>query len=103
MLQKHAKEIAETYTQNTDSWKQAAANLRTPYWDWASKPTPPDEVIAMENVTITQPDGSRKSVPNPLYRYQFHPVPSYFPDKMKAYTTTVRHPAAQDPVQSIKE
>ena len=103
MLQTHAKQIADTYTHDTDSWKKAAANLRTPYWDWASNPLPPDEVIAMEEITITKPDGTKQSVPNPLYHYNFHPVPSYFPSNVKSFNTTVRHPFAKNPVQSLKK
>lgn len=102
MIQKHAIDIAETYIRDTDAWKQAAANLRSPYWDWASKPVPPDEVIALENVTITGPDCTKKSVPNPLHHYKFHPLPSYFPSSVKTYETTVRHPFSRDPVKSLK-
>ena len=82
---------------------RAAANLRTPYWDWASKPLPPDEVITLEEVAVTHPDGSRKPVGNPLHHYTFNPVPSYFPDRVKGFGTTVRHPLAKDPLQSFKK
>lgn len=102
MIQQKAIAIAKTYKQNPDKWTAAAMNLRAPYWDWASKPLPPDEVIANEQITITLPDGTRKAVANPLFHYKFHPVPPYFPANVKPFSTTVRHPFAANPVQSLK-
>ena len=77
---------------NKDQYKLAAANLRAPYWDWAANSVPPDEVIALKNVTIVGPDGKRKSVTNPLYAYTFHPIDQSFPAPYNNWQTTFRHP-----------
>ena len=54
MIQKYAKEVAATYTtHDCAAWVQAAEELRQPYWDWAANAIPPDEVVALPKVTIT--------------------------------------------------
>ncbi|KAJ7190769.1 photo-regulated tyrosinase [Mycena pura] len=92
VLQLHAAEIAKTYKVDQDRWVKAAANLRAPYWDWASNTVPPPEVIADTTVTITRPDGTRGSVPNPLFGYQFHPIDKSFPEPYSQWHSTLRHP-----------
>ena len=89
--------IAGTYTVDQDAWKQAAQTLRHPFWDWAVKAVPPDEVIAMPQVVITGPNGQKVAVRNPLYHYIFHPVDPSFPAQFRNWTTTIRHPTTQGP------
>ncbi|KAI0318086.1 common central domain of tyrosinase-domain-containing protein [Amylostereum chailletii] len=90
-LQRHAIDIAETYTvPDRDMWMRAAVNLRAPYWDWASVSVPPDEVLSMANVEITRYDGKRVQVSNPLFRYTFHPVYPGFPAPFDQWNTTKR-------------
>lgn len=96
ILQQRAEEIAATYTVDKEGWKQAATNLRQPFWDWASNAIPPDQVIAQKQVTITRPDGKRVTVNNPLYHYSFHPIDSSFPDPYSGWPTTLRQPTSQD-------
>ncbi|KAF8805055.1 tyrosinase [Phlegmacium glaucopus] len=97
ILQQRAKEIAATYTVDKESWQQAANNLRQPFWDWARNSTPPDEVIALKQVTITGHDGKHIKVDNPLYHYKFHPIDPSFPDPYSGWQTTLRQPTSLDP------
>jgi len=106
-LQQHAQKIAATYTVDTEAWKQAAANLRQPFWDWALNSTPPDQVIALEQVTITGPNGNQIQVDNPLYHYNFHPIDPSFPFPYSNWQTTLRQPTdensdATDDIQQLK-
>lgn len=54
---------------------------------------PPDAVIKDANVTITDFDGRRVQIENPLIRYRFQGARPFSPPFDK-YTTTVRHPDA---------
>jgi hypothetical protein len=92
VLQQHAIAIADTYTVNRDLWQKAAADLRQPYWDWASNSVPPAEVISLQQVNITKPDGSRGSVQNPLFSYRFHPIDGSFPAPFSRWNSTLRQP-----------
>ena len=97
VLQRHAIAIADTYTVNRAAWQKAAAELRQPFWDWASNSVPPAEVISQQQVTITRPDGTRGQVPNPLFSYRFHPIDASFPAPYSRWTSTLRHPANARP------
>lgn len=106
VLQNYAKDIAKTYKIDQAQWEKAAADLRQPFWDWAKNTLPPPEVISLDKVTITTPDGLRAEVDNPLRRYRFHPIDASFPDPYDNWATTLRHPTtdgsdAQDNVQSL--
>ena len=96
ILQKHAIDIAETYTVDKQRWQQVAADLRQPFWDWARNSVPPSEVISLTQVTITTPDGKRTKVDNPLFHYAFHPIEPSFPDPYINWRTTFRHPTTLD-------
>jgi len=102
-----AQEVAATYTVDQAAWKAAASTLRQPYWDWAANSIPPDEVIALKTVTITGHDGKKKSVPNPLYHYPFHPIDPSFPSPYSGWPTTLRQPnstlpSATDDIARLK-
>ncbi|KDR79498.1 hypothetical protein GALMADRAFT_208846 [Galerina marginata CBS 339.88] len=97
ILQQRAAEVAATYTVDQASWKQAAANLRQPYWDWAAKAVPPDEVISLTQVTITGPKGTKIKVDNPLYHYKFHPIDKSFPAPYSGWPATLRQPNSTRP------
>ena len=112
VLQDHARKIAATYTTDRDAWREAAENLRQPYWDWAATAVPPDQVIALKKVTITKaPSGKTKEVDNPLYNYTFHPIDASFPEPYQEWKTTLRQPKydpddiedATDDPQRVKE
>ncbi|KAI0770097.1 photo-regulated tyrosinase [Fomes fomentarius] len=107
ILQKHALEIAATYTVDKEGWKKAAADLRQPFWDWATNSVPPAEVISEKQVTITGPDGKSHRVDNPLYHYRFHPIEPTFSEPYSNWSTTFRHPTsldanAQDDINKLK-
>lgn len=97
-MQQRAKEVAATYTSSDKAaWVQAAEQIRQPYWDWAANSVPPDEVIALKQVTITGPNGSRISVNNPLFHYTFHPIDSSFPSPFRSWPSTIRQPTSTRP------
>ncbi|KAJ6580116.1 tyrosinase [Mycena vulgaris] len=97
VLQTAAINIAATYTVDQDRFKKAAMELRQPYWDWARNSVPPAEVISLNQVTITAPNGQKIQVDNPLRRYTFHPIDPSFPDPYSGWQTTLRHPDSTDP------
>jgi tyrosinase len=90
LVQQHALTIAKQY-QEQPRWTNAAQNLRAPYWDWATNSVPPPEVISLETVNITTPNGNT-AVPNPLLQYRFNPISPSFPDPYSNWQTTIRHP-----------
>jgi tyrosinase len=56
-----------------------ANRVRLPYWDWAMDPPNAQEGVVPESVrcrthTVTFPNGTVADIPNPLYRYDFHPL-----------------------------
>jgi tyrosinase len=96
VLQSHAVTIAATYTVDGDDWKQAAKELRQPYWDWAKNSVPPPQVVQQKRVTIVGSDGYRTVVDNPLYRYTFDPIDRSFPGPYCHWQTTLRHPTSRE-------
>ncbi len=91
VLQQQALDIASQY-QDQQRWVGAAQNLRAPYWDWATNSVPPPEVISLQSVDITTPDGNTTTVPNPLYQYTFNPIDPSFLAPYQYWQTTIRHP-----------
>ncbi|KAA8567299.1 hypothetical protein MFRU_007g03280 [Monilinia fructicola] len=96
--------IAQQFTgSNSEAYHQAALTLRIPYWDWAANPANngpilPD-VLSNPTASITYPNGSTATVPNPLYSYKFHPlVPSDFRDSSpySIWNNTLRWPTSYD-------
>jgi tyrosinase len=97
-IQKKAVTIADKYTVNKASFQKAALELRQPYWDWAAKAIPPDEVISKARVTIIKPDGSKGLVDNPLLKYKFpNRKESIFPWPYSQWKTTMRTPTNLGP------
>ncbi|KAG8932443.1 hypothetical protein FRC02_001122 [Tulasnella sp. 418] len=109
VLQQYAIEKANEYQQQPagKTWVAIAEALRLPYWDWAAKAIPPDEVINQDHIDIVtpddklNPDGSwtTTSVVNPLWGYHFTPPLDksfsdydYFANWLK----TLRHPTSAD-------
>ena len=86
-MQKQAVRIAATYEVDKIAWERAALEIRQPYWDWAAKSVPPNEVLSSAQVEITGPDGSVVPVDNPLYNYEFS---ASFANAFKLSPTTVR-------------
>ena len=96
IIQSRAAAIAETYTVNRAAWRAAAAQLRQPYWDWAVNIIPPPEVISLEKVIITTPNGQRTEVDNPFLRYTFHPIDPSFRSPFNQWSTTLRCPTSEN-------
>ncbi|KAF9477267.1 tyrosinase [Pholiota conissans] len=95
VLQKRAIEIAEDYTFDCDDWMEAAVALRQPYWDWAIHSSPPPEVISMQQVTITNSNGERVLVNNPMYCYAFPQGElGSFAGHFQTWPTTLRCPTS---------
>ena len=78
------------------AWQQAAASLRMPYWDWALHPVPPPEVIELQTLNVTGPNGKVTVNPNPLLSYH------YKSDEPRVDNRpfTVRCPDRQNPNQT---
>ncbi|KAJ8507838.1 hypothetical protein ONZ45_g9821 [Pleurotus djamor] len=103
-LQQAAMTIALEY--KSDEWVRAAETMRLPYWDWASAPIPPDQVIAMPQITITTSSGPQ-TVANPFWGYVFHPIDPSFTGRWALWRKTLRQPSgtganAQDNVETLK-
>ncbi|KAF8964505.1 tyrosinase [Flammula alnicola] len=97
VLQSHAKEIAATYTVDHAHWRQAATELRQPYWDWAMHAIPPPEVISMKQIAIIGTHGKKIIVDNPLYHYKFpQPIEPSFQGAFNVWPTTLRRPTSAD-------
>ena len=91
-MQGHARRIAQTYRANKGDWKQAAKDIRQPYWDFAANSVPPDEVITLTRVKITVPDGRRIDVTNPLHHYTFQSRSPFGVSTSDEWVTTRRYP-----------
>lgn len=98
LLQSHAVEIANQYTSSdAAAWKQAAANFRLPYWDWAANAVPPTQVSSDAKVTIlAAPNATSTSVDNPILGYPFQPIDPSFPEPYSVWPRTLRHPTSED-------
>ncbi|KAF2196129.1 Di-copper centre-containing protein [Delitschia confertaspora ATCC 74209] len=90
--------IATFPTNQQQRWKNAAATLRMPYWDWAKVPpngeasTPTS--IRDKTVTVTTPSG-QQTIDNPLYSYNFGTVPSEMGGlPWNNFPVTLRRPVA---------
>lgn len=80
LLHEHAVSIAAEFPSGSTGtkYRDAAAKLRLPYWDWAQKPasgqpTVPKSISAV-TTTVKYPNGTQASILNPLYSYRFHPL-----------------------------
>ncbi|KAI4271546.1 MAG: hypothetical protein LQ337_005945 [Flavoplaca oasis] len=88
-------------------YRAAARTLRIPFWDWSLDATMPPEV-SQPTIYINAPEGT-VNVPNPLYSYTFHPLPSEdeFPPigsspngpKVWSFQSTVRYPDSNNQSQ----
>ncbi|KAH7396791.1 hypothetical protein DE146DRAFT_763956 [Phaeosphaeria sp. MPI-PUGE-AT-0046c] len=63
-----------------DGAMETANRVRLPFWDWAIDPPNSDgnmpSSLRRPMVTVTNPDGTKSDIRNPLYRYDFHPLKS---------------------------
>jgi tyrosinase len=74
----HARSIAERFPpRQRAAYRQAARNMRLPYWDWAQNGARvmPKSMVS-QGIRVTRPNGNRVTIRNPLSRYHFHPLNS---------------------------
>lgn len=61
-----------------DRYLRAAKDFRLPYYDWAirvpSGTSAFPSLIGSEKISVTDVDGKKKDIENPLYQFSFHPV-----------------------------
>jgi tyrosinase len=94
-MSEKAQAIAATY--NNQTWINAAAKVRLPYWDWAATPKDwPYSLISESNVSVATPTGSR-TVANPFATYKFkgqpYPASVFFPGEyLGEQKQTLRQP-----------
>ena len=86
----------------------AAKVLRQPFWDWASKMSPPAEVITLDEVEYVAPSGKTEKMENPFRRYNFQATQSTFPEAYQPWLKTLRHPDgtgadAKDDLKDLQE
>jgi tyrosinase len=93
--------VAEKFTTpDKEEWKQAARDIRQPYWDWGYWPNDPDyvslppECITMEELEIIDFDGKKVKIVNPMMRYKFHPIDPSFEGDFANWEYSIRYPDA---------
>lgn len=81
ILHGHALDIAKEHPagEARDKALETASKVRLPYWDWAMDPPSSKEgcmpaSLRRPTVNVTFPNGTKSSIANPLYRYDFHPL-----------------------------
>lgn len=92
------QEVIATFPRSQQQrWRDAAVDLRIPYWDWAQdggQDTVPS-IVRAPTVTVTKPNG-QVTIPNPLYSYSFgRSLPSEMGGgPWNSWPTTLRRPLA---------
>lgn len=81
ILHDRAVDIANEYPigEARNKAMSIADKVRLPYWDWAIDPPNSEEgcmpaSLRRRTATVTFPNGTKADIPNPLYRYDFHPL-----------------------------
>ncbi|KAF9699590.1 hypothetical protein EKO04_002625 [Ascochyta lentis] len=101
-LHANIQKIAENApADQLDRYRWAAYSFRMPYWDWAQgeqSGTVPGFFMTPTTVVAT-PEGRSIEIWNPLYKYEFKPVPSAgaFSGKWPNINHTIRWPASNNP------
>lgn len=59
-------------------YRWAASTFRMPYWDWSRGEQSGDvpDFFMTETTVVATPEGRNIEIWNPLYKYDFKPVPS---------------------------
>ena len=100
ILVQNAVDIANEF-QGSDQqrYRDAAATLRIPYWDWAAPQNGGNivpDVLVQNQISVNTPSGQR-NIDNPLYSYKFTKATQnliYSP--FVSWTQTYRNPVSQD-------
>ena len=100
ILVQNAVDIANEF-QGSDQqrYRDAAATLRIPYWDWAAPQnggnTVPD-VLVQNQISVNTPSG-QQTIENPLYSYKFtKSTQNLVYSPFASWTQTYRNPVSQD-------
>lgn len=87
----HIQHIAEHAPEDQiERYRWAASSFRIPYWDWSGGEQSGEvpEFFMSETIMVDTPEGRKIEIWNPLYRYNFNPVPSEgFDSKVSVPTT----------------
>ncbi|THZ10344.1 Di-copper centre-containing protein [Aureobasidium pullulans] len=102
-LYKHVQKAAQSFPAGAtrDKYVSAARNWRYPYWDWAAAPCSGCKafpaLVSDQWATVTTPTGVQ-TIPNPLFRYDFHPVSvsDMVYNPFASWDVTKRYPSSWD-------
>lgn len=83
-LYKHILAIVDQAPANRSHWISVADSFRIPYWDWALGDNGGEipDFFTRPFIQATDPSGNRRTIANPLFNFQFHPVDPGFADKV---------------------
>lgn len=79
MLHARIQRIAENApADQIERYRWAAASFRIPYWDWSQGGRSGDvpDFFMTETIVVNTPEGRNIEIWNPLYKYDFKPLPS---------------------------
>ncbi|KAF3001808.1 hypothetical protein E8E13_002868 [Curvularia kusanoi] len=79
ILHSRIQTIAEHAPSNQiDRWRWAAHSFRIPYWDWSQGDRSGEvpDFFMTETIMVETPEGRRMQMWNPLYKFDFKPVPA---------------------------
>ncbi|KAF1359583.1 tyrosinase [Lizonia empirigonia] len=101
-LHAHMQRLAESApADQVDRYRWAANSFRMPYWDWAegNQSSNVPDFFMTPTVVVPTPKGRNLEIWNPLYKYDFKPVPSAgaFDGKWSQINHTIRWPASNSP------
>lgn len=67
-----------------DRYRWAAYSFRMPFWDWSQGDQSGDvpDFFMTDTVQVDTPDGQRIEIWNPLFKFDFKPVPQGFEGKV---------------------
>ncbi|KAJ8111800.1 hypothetical protein OPT61_g5688 [Boeremia exigua] len=89
-----------------ERYRWAASSFRIPYWDWSQGEQSGDvpDFFMTETIVVHTPEGRNIEIWNPLYKYDFKPVPSRgFEGKWTQINHTVRWPASENPGEPSRQ
>ena len=92
--------VAASFTNASQkaTMQAAASTMRFPYWDWAAIPPSGGPAlptfVSSPTVTVTQPNGSAKQIPNPLYQHTFTSTSDLVYGPFVTWPNTLRYPSS---------
>ncbi|KAH6638401.1 hypothetical protein C7974DRAFT_411824 [Boeremia exigua] len=88
-----------------DRYRWAASSFRIPYWDWSQGDQSGEvpDFFMSETTVVDTPEGRKIEIWNPLYKYDFKPVPKGFEGKWTQINHTIRWPASDNPGEESRQ